>query len=31
MLGFGKSLKDLEIQEPRLEDVLIKYYREDAQ
>ena len=24
-------VKDLEVQEPRLEDVLIKYYREDAQ
>jgi ABC-2 type transport system ATP-binding protein len=24
-------VKDLEVQEPRLEDVLIKYYREDTQ
>jgi hypothetical protein len=23
-------VKDLEVQEPRLEDVLIKYYRDDA-
>ena len=33
LLGMLATLpvKDLEIQEPRLEDVLIKYYREDAQ
>jgi ABC-2 type transport system ATP-binding protein len=32
LLGVLATLpvKDLEVQEPRLEDVLIKYYREDA-